>query len=304
MLGRLPKALVGGELELDVEGSARAYDTLGTQYAMRPEEVAAGVMEIATANMVNGIRQGDHHPRQGSEPLRVGELRAAPAGSSATDVAEFLDVKTVISPPNPGNLSAYGLHVCDVKQDYIRTIVRQQSTSDKAEIEAAWADLEATGRSELASEGVAADRIQLMRSADMRYVGEGHEVNVLIPDGYAGAAALDHAWQAFHDVHFETFGFDYRGEQDVELVNLRVQAVGEASPARHPGIPGRRERSASQFAARDFLPRPGLGGLPDLRPDLARPRPEGSRADGDRGIRLHRGGSSGVGRASGRLSAT
>ncbi len=237
VLGRLPKALVGGELELDVEGSARAYDTLGTQYAMRPEEVAAGVMEIATANMVNGIRQVT--TTRGKDPSRYALVSFGGAGGLfATDVAEFLDVKTVISPPNPGNLSAYGLHVCDVKQDYIRTIVRQQSTSDGAEIEAAWADLEATGRSELASEGVAADHIQLMRSADMRYVGEGHEVNVMVPDGYTGAAALDHAWEAFHDVHFETFGFDYRGEQDVELVNLRVQAVGEASRPATQEYPG------------------------------------------------------------------
>ena len=60
----------------------------------------------------------------------------------------------------------------------------------------------------------------------MRYVGEGHEVLVTVPPGLAGKAAVDHMWSAFHRVHDETFGFHYEGGQDVEVVSLRVQAVG------------------------------------------------------------------------------
>lgn len=228
VLGRLPAELVGGELKLDVPSAVTAYKELGKRYNLPYEEVAAGVMEIATANMVHGIRQVT--TTRGKDPSGYALVSFGGAGALfACDVAEFLDVTTVISPPNPGNLSAYGLHVCDVKQDYIRTLVRQQSMADAAEIEAHWAELEATGRRELKAEGVEEARIQLVRSADMRYVGEGHEVLVAIPEGLTGAAAIAHMWDAFHDVHFETFGFDYRGEQDVELVNLRVQAVGEAN---------------------------------------------------------------------------
>lgn len=228
VLGRLPTALVGGELQLDVASAATAYDTLGAEFKLPAEEVAAGVLEIATANMVNGIRQVT--TSRGKDPSGYALVAFGGAGALfACDVAEFLDVKTVISPPNPGNLSAYGLHVCDVKQDYIRTLVRQQSTADTAEIESAWTELEAQGRRELITEGVEEARVQLLRLADMRYVGEGHEVLVTVPEGLTGKAAIDHVWSAFHDVHFETFGFDYRDEQDVELVNLRVQAVGEAN---------------------------------------------------------------------------
>ena len=36
-------------------------------------------------------------------------------------------------------------------------------------------------------------------------------------------------WDEFHNVHDRTFGFNYRGQQDVELVNLRVRAVGTQS---------------------------------------------------------------------------
>ena len=78
------------------------------------------------------------------------------------------------------------------------------------------------------AEGVAADRVTIVRSADVRYVGEGHEVNVAVPNDLKGREAIEFMWDAFHNVHDETFGFHYRGHQDVELVNLRVQAVGEA----------------------------------------------------------------------------
>ena len=228
ILGRLPKALVGGELELDIDAASKAYDTLGEVFDMAPEEVAAGVMEIATANMVNGIRQVT--TTRGKDPSSYALVSFGGAGGLfAPDVAEFLDVVTVISPPNPGNLSAFGLHVCDVKQDYIRTIVRQQSTASFKEIESAWLKIEVTGRNDLLAEGVANESVKLARSADLRYVGEGHEVIVSVPDGLVGDAAIQHIWDEFHLVHFETFGFDYRDEQDVELVNLRIQAVGEAS---------------------------------------------------------------------------
>ena len=55
-------------------------------------------------------------------------------GLFATEVADFLGITTIISPPDPGNLCAFGLHVSDVRRDYIRTIVRRQSAADGGEI--------------------------------------------------------------------------------------------------------------------------------------------------------------------------
>jgi N-methylhydantoinase A len=60
----------------------------------------------------------------------------------------------------------------------------------------------------------------------VRYFGEGHEVQVEIPEEREGEAAVAHMWKEFHRVHDRTFGFHYEGDQDVELVNLRVQAIG------------------------------------------------------------------------------
>ena len=107
--------------------------------------------------------------------------------------------------------------------------MRQQSRADADEIEAQWCELERMGRAAIEEEGVASEDIELFRVADVRYVGEGHEVSVAIKPGTTGRAAIDFMWEDFHRVHDEAFGFEYKGEQDVELVNLRVQAVGRAS---------------------------------------------------------------------------
>ena len=228
VLGRLPKALVGGGLKLDIPAAKKAFDKLGERFDMRAEEVAAGVFEIAAANMVHGIRQVS--TTRGSDPGAFALVSFGGAGALfATDVANFLGMATVLSPPNPGNLSAYGLHVCDVKQDYIKTLVRQQSKADAGEIESQWLELKNMGRDAIKSEGVAEDEIELFRSADVRYVGEGHEIGVAIEPGKTGEPAIEFMWEDFHRVHDEAFGFEYKGEQDVELVNLRVQAVGRAS---------------------------------------------------------------------------
>lgn len=228
VLGRLPPALVGGELELDIAASRATFETLGKRFDMPPEEVAAGVFEIAAANQVNGIRQVT--VMKGRDPADYALVAFGGAGGMfAADVADFLGIQAVLSPPDPGNLSAFGLHVSDIKRDYIRTLVRQQSRADLAEIEAAWKALENIGQSEIEAEGVAPGDIALIRSADLRYVGEGHEVPVSIPEGLTGEAAAAHMWAEFHRVHDHTFGFEYEGEQDVEVVNLRVQAVGQVN---------------------------------------------------------------------------
>ncbi len=226
VLGRLPGALVGGELALDAVAARTAFTELGQRFDLSPEETAAGVFEIAAANQVHGIRQVT--TTRGRDPgLYTLVAFGGAGGMFAADVADFLDIRRVLSPPNPGNLSAYGLHVSDIKRDYIRTLVRQESTADTAEIDRTWLDLEQVGRDEVMAEGVPEDKVELHRTADVRYVGEGHEVPVEIPPGMTGPEAIAAMWSAFHRVHEETFGFEYDGKQDVELVNLRVQAIGQ-----------------------------------------------------------------------------
>lgn len=226
ILGRLPDKLIGGEIQLDREAAREAFEKLGKQHGMSAEKVAAGVLELAAVSQVFGIRQVT--TTRGRDPSNYTMVAFGGAGGLfATEVADFLNISTILSPPNPGNLCALGLHVSDVRRDYIRTMVRCQSSADEAEILAGWDELASQGTADIEAEGISRDRIRLVHVADMRYLGEGHEVQVVIPADLPDDQMVGFAWQKFHKVHDETFGFHYEGEQDVEIVNLRVQAIGE-----------------------------------------------------------------------------
>jgi N-methylhydantoinase A len=225
VLGRLPASLIGGEIQLDLAAARAAYEELGRQFGIAAEEVAAGTLEIAAVNQVFGIRQVT--TSRGREPAGYAMVAFGGAGGLfASEVADFLGIRTIISPANPGNLCAFGLHVSDVRRDYIKTLVRQQSKADADEIVSVWEDLVRMGVADIRAEGIPEEKIAIQLVADVRYFGEGHEVQVHIPPNLQGAEAVAYMWKQFHSVHDQTFGFNYEGEQDVEVVNLRVQAVG------------------------------------------------------------------------------
>ena len=225
VLGRLPKSLIGGELELNEEKAKEIYKVFGNEHGMKPEEAAAGVLELAAINQVFGIRKVT--TTRGRDPSNYAMVAFGGAGGLfATEVAEFLEITTIITPPDPGNLCALGLHVSDVKRDYIQTIVRSQSNYDQEEIIKIWTKLRDQGIKDIIEEGILRKNINIEYVADIRYFGEGHEVQVNIPQGLAIDKAINFMWQQFHQEHDKSFGFHYEGKQDVELVNLRVRAVG------------------------------------------------------------------------------
>ncbi len=247
-LGRLPAQLIGGAIKLDAAAASQSYEELGAELGMTAEEVAAGALEIAAVNQVFGIRQVT--TTRGRDPGAYAMVAFGGAGGLfATEVADLLDIRTIVSPPNPGNLCAFGLHVSDVRRDYIRTLVRRQSTANASEILDAWDELVGNGIADIAAEGIDKDKIDVRRVADVRYFGEGHEVQVEIPADLEGEAAVLHMFRDFHRVHDQTFGFHYEGEQDVELVNLRVQAIGiQHRPSLVPD--GSKRSAAGPFGSR------------------------------------------------------
>ena len=79
VLGRLPGALIGGELTLQVDLARRAFYELGARLELSTEEAAAGVMEIAAANQVHGIRRVTVH--KGIDPSTA--IASSPSGVPA-----------------------------------------------------------------------------------------------------------------------------------------------------------------------------------------------------------------------------
>ncbi|MEV4184286.1 hydantoinase/oxoprolinase family protein [Streptosporangium canum] len=239
-LGRVPPHLLGGEIPLDADAARQGIEALAGKVGLSPERTAAGILEISAFNQSNAIRQ--------ITVKRGLDVRDFPmvafGGSGPLLVCRLIDIlglPSVIVPPDPGNVSAFGLLTVDVKNDYVRTFVTRELALDAAaEI---FGDLEAQAAEALDREGFAADRHVYARSADLRYYGQAYEVRVPAPAG-----PLDEAWRTevldrFHRAHQKLYGYGYRDDprHGVEWVNLRVSGIG---PITRPAI-GRRPYGAA-----------------------------------------------------------
>src|SRR5262249_41021893 len=124
VLGRLPPALIGGGITLDVEraraGIVGLAERLGAGHSI--EQLAEGIIEIANWNQADRIRQMTI--QRGIDPRDFALLSfggAGPAQSAA--VMELIGMAACLVPPNPGNLSALGLLAVDWRTDHVRTKV-------------------------------------------------------------------------------------------------------------------------------------------------------------------------------------
>jgi N-methylhydantoinase A len=163
-------------------------------------------------------------------------------------------MKACIVPLDPGNLSAFGLLAVDWRTDHIRTKVMHEDGADLGAIACHYAEMEREAAATLARDGIAPERIRMTREADLRYAGQSMEVRVAAPAGAVDAAFLAALIDAFHDMHRRTFGYNYAGQQKVELVNFCVSGFGlierPSLPMLAPrpgGIPAPRSRRRVYF---------------------------------------------------------
>ena len=227
VLGRLPAALIGGGIALDVtrakSGMADLAQRLGAK--MTPLEIAAGIIEIANWNQANRIRQMTI--QRGIDPRQFALLSFGGAGPvQSAAVVQLIGMKACIVPPSPGNLAAFGLLAVDWRNDQMVTRVMAEHKIDLAAVADIYQDLERDAVARLESDGIANQHIRLVREADLRYAGQSMEVRVVAPGGAIGRSFVDALIDAFHAAHRRTFGYDYKGEQRIEIVNFCVSGFG------------------------------------------------------------------------------
>ncbi|MEO6879662.1 MAG: hydantoinase/oxoprolinase family protein [Mycobacteriaceae bacterium] len=239
LLGRIPPHLLGGEVPLDVEAARAGLIELAPRLGLTPEACAIGILEISAWNQANAVRQIT--VKRG---LDVRDFTLATFGGSGSlllcRLIDILGLRGVLVPPNPGNVSAFGLLTVDVKNDYVRTAIRRHDDLDPATVEATFVELQTEAGTALTGQGFPAAEHRYDRTADLRYFGQAFEVRVPVPAGVLDLAAAQAVADAFHDAHHALYGYDFRGEatQAVEWVNLRVSGIG---PIRRPDL---LERSA------------------------------------------------------------
>jgi N-methylhydantoinase A len=233
-LGRIPPHLLGGEIPLDVEAAKNGIEQLASKLGLSPEACATGILEISAWNQANALRQVT--VKRG---LDVRDFTLTTFGGSGSlllcRLVDVLGLPTVLVPPNPGNVSAFGLLTVDVKNDYVQTHVSLADNLDPAALTAAFDTLTAQAATALTKEGFTEEQHSFVRTADLRYFGQAFEVRVPVPEGPVDQCVLDQVAARFHAEHTALYGYDFAGDptQQVEWVNLRVSGIG---PIQRPEI--------------------------------------------------------------------
>jgi N-methylhydantoinase A len=209
-LGQLPEQLAGGAVRLRPELAEQGLRRIAARLGMATEAAARGILELSAHNQANAVLQLT--VKRGVDP--TGDTLVAFGGAGplqACDIAVILGLETVLIPPSPGNVSAFGLLAVDLKDEV-----------DREEVAGTYAALEEEALSSLRAQGVPAGRVRLLRSVDARYLGEAHEIAVGVADPFDPGQAVG----SFHDAHERIYGYAYRESEVVEFVNWKVIGLG------------------------------------------------------------------------------
>jgi N-methylhydantoinase A len=246
VLGYLdPGFFLGGRIDLDLAGARRAIEVrVAAPLGVSVEEAAWGIHQVANESMANAARV--HALERGKDPHRFPLFAFGGAGPvHAYRVALALGVPALIAPLGAGVISTVGFLSAPLAFDFVRSWAARLDPLDWEHANALLGEMETEGQRLLESSGVAAGAIAHARVADMRYVGQGHEVRVPLPPGPLGPAHAATIADAFAAVYQELYGrpgppvrleiLSWRVVSSSPRPNLRLQArqadAGDAQAA-------------------------------------------------------------------------
>lgn len=214
--GLLPQRFLGGEFTLDIERTRRVTsDWLHKSGSpLTLEQFAAGVIRVVNATMEKAIRVVSIERGYDTRDFALVAFGGA-GGLHACALARALSIPRVIIPAMPGALSAFGILVSDVVKDYSRTILwRVEGKIPATRLQQEFARLKRQAEKQFRAEGWKGS-IQFQNSLDVRYRGQGFELNI----PYSPRLLSD-----FHYEHARRYGYGHP-ERETELVTLRLRAT-------------------------------------------------------------------------------
>src|SRR6266849_5774916 len=226
LLGYLdPGFFLGGRMRLDVEAARRAVEEkVARPMGLTTTAAAWGIHRVVNENMAAAARV---HGIERGKDLRAYPLFAFGGAGPvhAWQVGRILKVPRVLVPFGAGAMSAYGLLAAPLAFDFVRTASQRLDAADWAQINGLFGEMEEEGRAVLRRAGVEAAVITIRRTAEMRYTGQGHEVEVEVPAGTLSAASLAPITANFEAAYRALYSRTPLGVP-IEALNFRVVVSG------------------------------------------------------------------------------
>jgi N-methylhydantoinase A len=213
----------GGAIRLDRGRAEAVLGALGQRLGLSLLETAHGIFEVANANMLRALRLVS--VQRGYDLRDFTLIAYGGAGPMhAAALARQAGIRRVVVPVHSGAFSALGCLVSPLRYDAVQTYRARLDAWEPKPADDRLHELEARCLAPLVAEGIAPERITLLRSVDLRYTGQNYEIEVPLRNGATGLRA------AFETRHRQLYG--YASGESVECVNLRVVARVDERTAR------------------------------------------------------------------------
>jgi N-methylhydantoinase A len=223
VLGYLdPAYFLGGTMALDLAAARLAIERdVAGPLGLSIEAAAWGIHQAVNEGMANAARV--HVLERGKDPRSLPVFVFGGAGPvHGFRVARALGAPQLIAPLGAGVMSAVGFLVAPLAFDFVRSWPTTLAGLDWARAEEVLRGMEQEGESVLRASGVALHEIGHEREADLRYVGQGHEIRVTLPASHDDAA-LREAFEERYRALYDRLG---PAGVDVEAVSWRVRSSG------------------------------------------------------------------------------
>lgn len=228
VLGYLnPDYFLGGEMALDVDAAQRSIqEKIAGPLHMSVLEAACGIHRIVNENMATAAKV--HVAEHGKDPRIYTLMAFGGAGPvHAREVARRLSITRMVSPLAAGTLAAIGLLVAPLAMDFVHSYPGKLEEIDWREVNAIYQEMREKGVAALREVGADPGQISLVKTADMRYAGQGREINVPIEVEDFSQASVDSLRQSFYATYQRLHS---RVLMDVPIEVLNWRLVARASP--------------------------------------------------------------------------
>jgi N-methylhydantoinase A len=232
-------------MRLDPGAARRAIERkIARPMRLSVEQAAAGIYRVACNNMAQGVREVTI--KRGYDPREFAFIAAGGAGPMHSClICSELDIPVQIVPACASVMCAYGMLLCELQHDFVRTFIARVQSLDWERLAGALGDMRREGEHLLDQEQVPKERRRYRVRLDCRYTKQYHEVSFEVSDQAIedrDCAAIE---RSFHAEHDRLYGYSLEGEPiPIEIINLRLQAIGATQPARYP-VEHRRGADAS-----------------------------------------------------------
>ena len=219
-----PSFFCGGDINADTKSVDKHISILSKKLNLSKIETARGIIRIANNNMTNALKlisvNKGHDPRDFTLVAFGGG-----GGMHATSLAMELNIPKVIIPINSSVFSAWGMLMSDLRRDFILTKLNKMNIDSLGSINDTFKKMESKAIANFKKEKLQKNVIEFQRFASLRYLGQDHSVEVLLPNGKYGKKELQKILNSFHDQYEKEF--TYKLDNLVELIQFHLVAIAK-----------------------------------------------------------------------------